>query len=106
MGAGTVGLGGASIAGGGYNAKFLGGAANAHGQHAYWSHRMIREHNTGDVRAKLTPVQLEHYKHARKVSSRVAGVKGAGAAASLGVAGLGAKAIYDVSRKKKGLAHG
>jgi len=96
--AGTVGVSGASIAGAGAMGRSLAPAVKAHAPNAYWSHRAIKEHESGKY--KVGPRTLANFKNNRKVSGRVAGVKGAGTLAAAGIAGLGGKSIYDVGARR------
>lgn len=95
--AGTAALGTGAVGAGVYNAKHLTPAAAVWGGHAHMSHQALQ----GDKQDKwrLTPSQKKYYTKARSSAARTAGLKGAGAAASLGVAGLGAKAVYDVGSR-------
>jgi len=95
----AVGTGGAAIAGGGYAAHALGVPAYAGGVTA-----QAMDHNLRSVKNKkmrMGAKELAHTKNLRKTGLRIAGVKGAGSLAGVGVAGLGGKAIYDVATQKK-----
>ena len=94
---GTVGVGGGAIWGGNRMRQSLGPAAKAHGKIAYHSIQGLRGAKQGHY--ELGPIQEKWLKGNRKVATRVAGVKGAGTAASVGVMGLGAKAIYDTGKR-------
>lgn len=94
---GAVGVSGASIAGAGAMARTLGPAVKAHAPNARVSHQVLRGHMKG--KHKLGPRQEAWLRNNRKVSGRVVGVKGAGLIASGGIAGLGAKTIYDVGER-------
>jgi hypothetical protein len=98
--AGTAGVGAAAIGAGGYNAKFLGSAVHEHQAPARAAHHLVAAHKMGDI--TLAPKDLKQAMKTRRISSRVVGVKGAGALASAGIAGMGGKAIYDLARKKPG----
>lgn len=96
LGAATVGTGSAAVAGGGYQAWQLGGAARQHASN--WK---AHSHNLRYAKElRLGKKAQQWAKDTRAVNRRVTGVKGAGALAGLGVAGLGGKAVHDTLRKK------
>lgn len=91
-GTGAIGVGGAAVGGGGYMAHGLGRAAYAHADNV-----RVQAHNLRSVkqgRLKMGKKEAEWAKHGLKTSRRVVGVKGAGAAAGVGIAGLGVAGIH------------
>jgi hypothetical protein len=97
--AGTIGVGGASVGLGGYNAQFLGRHVAHHQREARAAHHLVALHNMGEV--GLGAKDLAEARKTRAVSGRVVGVKGAGALASAGIAAAGGKAIYDATKRTK-----
>jgi len=95
----TVGLGAGAIGAGAYNTKHLAPAAAVWGGHSHYSHKVLQGEKKDKWR--LSAKQRAYYKTARGSAARTAGIKGAGAAASVGAAGLGGKAIYDVAARRK-----
>lgn len=94
--AATVGTGGAAVAGGGYMAHQLGGAAAAHADNWRVDSHNLRAAKKGHIRMGVK--EKAFAQASRKVSRRVVGVKGAGALAGVGAAGLGAAGIYEGTR--------
>lgn len=92
----TVGVGGAAIAGGAKMVGALAPATKAHAPNAWASHQVLRGEKAGNF--KLGPKQKAMYLNNRRVSGRVAAVKGAGTLASAGIMGMGGKAIYDTGK--------
>ena len=95
----TVGLGAGAIGAGAYNTKHLAPAAAVWGGHSHYSHKVLQGEKKDKWR--LSAKQRAYYKTARGSAARTAGIKGAGAVASVGAAGLGGKAIYDVAARRK-----
>ena len=94
---GTAALGAGAVGAGAYNTKFLGPAAKEWGNYSRYAHGALKGEKKGKWR--LDAKQRKYYKKARVSAARTAGIKGAGVAASVGVAGLGAKAVYDVGSR-------
>lgn len=93
----TVGLGAGAVGAGAYNTNYLAPAAKEWGNYSRYAHGALKGEKKG--KWSLDAKQKKYYKKARVHAARTAGIKGAGVAASLGVAGLGGKAIYDVGSR-------
>jgi hypothetical protein len=74
--------------------------ANMLGSHAH-HHYMIQRQDTKDLATKkrMPKAQVNWIKDSRKVSRRVAGIKGAGALAGAGLAGAGGYGLYQTGKK-------
>jgi len=97
--AGTAAVGGTAAGLGGYNAQFLGGHVAEHQKKFRAAHHLVALHNMNEV--ELPAKELKETLKTRRISGRVAGIKGAGAVASAGIAGAGAKVAYDAIRGPK-----
>ena len=82
--AGTAAVGGTAAGLGGYNAQFLGGHVAEHQKKFRAAHHLVALHNMNEV--ELAPKELKETLKTRRISGRVAGIKGAGAVASAGIA--------------------
>lgn len=96
---GSAATGAAAIGGGGFMAGKLGMDTAAHANHWYTDTHNLRSAKKGKLR--LGVKEQKYIKGTRAVHARVAGVKGAGTLAGVGVAGLGAKSIYDAAKKQR-----
>ena len=92
LGAGEAGVGGAGIYGGQQIARGFGRAAYAHIDNARVQGHNLKSAKKGLIR--MGAKEKEFTRVSRNMSRRVVGVKGAGALAGVGVAGLGAAGVY------------
>lgn len=91
-GSAAVGTGSGAVGAGGYMGYKLGEAAKFHGQNALGHGHNARQVKRG--RLKMGTQELKWTKETRNIGRRVGAIKGAGALAGVGVAGLGAAGIH------------
>ena len=96
---GAVGVGATQVGAGGYMAGMLGRAAVGHADNIRVQRHNLASANKGAI--AMGAKERAWATQGLKTSRRVIGVKGAGALASAGVAGMGGKTVYEATRRKK-----
>lgn len=90
---GTLGVGGGAA---GYHAKGMAEHAGGHAMNAHHAGRYLKAVKAGEASPGKKTLQFVNAHHMN--SKKVAGIKGAAAAAGVGAIGLGAAGLYEVGR--------